>query len=525
MDILQYLLELLKTRKQIGLEGLGTFYKKKTPGRYDAETHSFLPPSYALEFTTELLENTNLAEYIQTKRGISEDSAKYFISQFVAEIQQSLQSESFTLEHLGTFVTEDGKLSFNASQDINTGFDFFALPSVTAEVKPIEENVAEETSEVTIDQSTTTDEHQIEQVKVPEFDQEISKLEYTDTDVSSTDEKEVDASEAVAEENAVEIEEELPTTEDPISEVEEVPETEEAETTVPVTTNEPTETEEIKEVENLSNEVEVTTEEEEKETWNFDDEHVVSAEDINDEEFVNTPNQKIENVSAVSTTEDKKEDIRLKSTTHEWSFDTIESKTVAEDNTLIGEFDNQYVEEQYTEEKPKMPLYQKLSLALLVIAIAFVVLYFVKPEIFEDFKRDDTNPDEKIVVPIQRSNLKTQKDSLSFADSIVKNAEKVGLDVQPAKDTLVVTTSKKDAPITYTYDVIIASFATEAKAQDYIGRMKKKGFDAKISTMHGKRKNISIATYNNIDSAQKYVTKFRKQFSNPDIYAQPIKNK
>ena len=521
MDILQYLLELLKTRKQIGLEGLGTFYKKKTPGRYDAGTHSFLPPSYALEFTPELLENTKLAEYIQTKRGISEDSAKYFINQFVGEIQQSLQNGTFTLEHLGTFVSEGEKLVFNASQDINTGFDFFALPSVTAELKPIQENVVEEASNVSSDHSEVSAEHQIEQVKVPEFEQELSKIEFTETTTSGSSEKDVDGSE----ENAVLPEEDLPKVEKHTSEVEEIQATEEAETTV--TINEPKETEVIEEnekeveVENIPNEIAVTAEEE-KETWNFDDEHVVSPEDISNEETVNSPTSKVENIEPANG----KEDIKLKSTTHEWSFDTIESnKTVAEDNTLIGEFDNQYVEEEYTEEKPKMPLYQKLSLALLVIAVAFVTLYFVKPEIFENFRRDTTNPDEKIVVPIQRSNLKTQKDSLSFADSIMKNAEKVGLEVQPAKDTLVVTTSKKDVPVTYTYDVIIASFATEAKAQDYIGRMKKKGFDAKISTMHGKRKNISIATYNNIDSAQKYVIKFRKQFNNKDIYAQPIKNK
>lgn len=502
MEILQYLLELLKTSKQIGLEGLGTFYKKKTPGRYDAATHSFLPPSYALEFTTEVLEKTNLAAYIHHKRGISEDSANYFISQFVTELQKSLQNGTLTLEHLGTFKSEDGKLTFNPSQDINTGFDFFALPSVNAEIKPTQEKVIDEPADVAIVTPVITDEHQIEQVKVPEFEQEIGKLEFTAAENSPIDE-EITA--VAPQENDVASDEELSVAEENTAK----PELEDI-TDVPA---EPVEETTAVEAESVT--------EDEKETWNFDDEQVVSNNDTKSEEVVsNTPV-----ATPTNTDENKPEDIKLKSTTQEWSFDTIERKPEPEENILHSEFDNQYIEEEHAEAKHKMPLYQKLSLALLVIAVAFVVLYFAKPEIFENFRRDTTNPNDKIVVPIQRSNLKTQKDSLSFADSIMKNAEKVGLDVQPAKDTLVVTTSKKETPITYTYDIIIASFATEGKAQAYIDRMKKKGFDAKVSTMHGKRKNISIATYNNIDSAQKYVIKFRKQFNNLDIYAQPIKNK
>ncbi|WP_461486580.1 SPOR domain-containing protein, partial [Pedobacter sp.] len=190
---------------------------------------------------------------------------------------------------------------------------------------------------------------------------------------------------------------------------------------------------------------------------------------------------------------------------------------------LIGEFDHS--EEVYEEEEtPKMPLYQKLSLGLLVLMVVFGVLYFVKPDIFESFRRSTSSSNEKMAVPIQRSNLKTQQDSLSFADSIMQSAEKAGLDVHPAKDTLKVSTSMSEVKPIITYDVIIASFATETKANEYVNRMKKKGFDAKISAMHGSRKNISIATYNNVDSAEKHLAKFRKQFKNSEIYIQKIKN-
>ncbi|WP_448635674.1 HU domain-containing protein [Pedobacter panaciterrae] len=67
MDILSYLTELIKTRKEVGISGLGTFYKKKSPGRYDVETHSFLPPSYTLAFAEENRESQSLIAYISKK--------------------------------------------------------------------------------------------------------------------------------------------------------------------------------------------------------------------------------------------------------------------------------------------------------------------------------------------------------------------------------------------------------------------------------------------------------------------------
>lgn len=513
MDILQYLIALLKTRKQIGVEGLGTFYKKKTPGRYDAESHSFLPPSYALEFTTEQLENTALSEYIQNKRGISADSAQYFINQFVTEVQQSLTNGTYELANLGTLQKVDDQLAFTPSQDINTGFDFFALPPVTATIP----QASIEETEALSKPDTVAEHSQIEQVQVPEFEQEINKLGFTET-AATTEEESANTEEDLTEEEPVEhTNEQKQATE----EVENLGSDNQEAAPISVTEQEPPAPETFEEVTSVdtNNEVE---HEEDQDTWNFEKDNVISEEDLNTEEIFT---EKEADTQITFTEEEKPKDFKLNSTTQEWSFDTIDSKTKQEENVLIEDFDREEIEEQAPVEQTKMPFYQKLLLGLLIVAIALVILYFVRPTVFESFKKDNTNPNDKIAVPIERSNLKTQKDSLSFADSIMKNADKVGLEVEKAKDTLKVTASKTEVPTTYTYDVIIASFATDAKAQAYISRMKSKGFDAKISTMHGKRKNISIATYNHIDSAQKYVAKFRKQFNNKDIYAQPIKNK
>ena len=598
MDILQYLIELLKTRKQIGIEGLGTFYKKKTPGRYDAETHSFLPPSYALEFSSDVLEHTNLSQYIQTKRGISEDSAKYFISQFVAEIHKGLQNGEYVFENLGTLQHTGSQLVFTPNQDINIGFDFFALPTVTANVQRVEPTAT--ASEVAHTNDTSQiQEPSIEHVKVPEFDHEMARLgdeaateatqpidnieptppkeiqkeaklqetseQLLADEVDANDEETIAESQEVPESNTDSIENNEATNAEVREEIAEVgpqelsektetpaesdefvkEEVAEAKTrTVDTTTssiesNEPTDEEVFEEIAEVNTENPTGESEEEQEVgeiWSFEGENVISDNDVYEEEEA----EQIEEIGHTETENtagydndfiprndfrtEKEDDFKLTSTTQEWDFDNVRSR-VSEENTLIGEYDNDELEEPIEEERRTMPLYQKVSIGLLILALVVAIVYFVKPELFQNFVKSGVNPNEKMVLPMERSNLQTQKDSLDFADSIMQTAEKVGLDVQPAKDTLKVTTQKSEVKPLVTYDIIAAAFARESEVEEYIAYMKKQGFEAKIAKMPGKLyKKISIASYNNIDSAQKYVVKFRKQFKNPKMYVQPIKN-
>ena len=79
MDILSYLDELIKTRKAVGIPGLGSFYKKKSPGRYDAASHSFVPPTYVLEFTTDVKEEKLLRDFVSKNAHVDPDAAVYHI--------------------------------------------------------------------------------------------------------------------------------------------------------------------------------------------------------------------------------------------------------------------------------------------------------------------------------------------------------------------------------------------------------------------------------------------------------------
>jgi len=115
MEISSYLAELIRTRKEVSVSGLGTFFKKKSPGRYDVKSHSFLPPTYTLDFTTEVKEDTGLADYISSKKNISTDSATYYVEQFSEHVRNQLsEQEHAVLPDLGSLTISSGLVVFKA---------------------------------------------------------------------------------------------------------------------------------------------------------------------------------------------------------------------------------------------------------------------------------------------------------------------------------------------------------------------------------------------------------------------------
>ncbi len=415
MDILQYLVALLKDNKHIGVEGLGTFIKHKKPGRYDAATHSFLPPTYVLNFTTDVLENSNLVNYIQNKRGVSEDTAKYFVSQFVEQFQKDVNEAEQKVEDLGTFSLVNGQLTFKADDNVNTGFDFFALPPVNAE------NI-EQAAETFI-----TDEH-VEQVKAPDFEQEIARVAHNEQKV--------------------------------------------------VVDQEP-----------------------------------IDAERVEDDATLNKVFEEITDVHVSNPTNQAP------------VVDEVEEQSVPVQQIIAEKIQaNEYqgTQEEIEEERKSSGAFWKISITLLVLLAIAATVYFLKPDWFNAQQQPSTT--DTLTSTLKRDGLVTQADSLDFADSVMAEAHKVGLDVKPAKDTLKVTTTTKPLP-PVTYDIIGAAFAKLSEADEYITIMKAKGFDAKIAKMPGKiYKKISIASYDNIDSAQKYISIYKQQLNNPKIYIQTIKN-
>lgn len=139
MDVKSYLLELIATQKIIGINYFGTLFKKKIPGRYDSETHSFLPPKYEVDFSTELREDETLAKFISEKQNIAIESSNYYINEFVENIQAQLADhQQADFSPFGKLKLIDDQIVFEPSKKFEISFDFYGLPHVAAK---IEENL------------------------------------------------------------------------------------------------------------------------------------------------------------------------------------------------------------------------------------------------------------------------------------------------------------------------------------------------------------------------------------------------
>ncbi len=537
MDILQYLIELLKIRKEIGIEGLGTLYKKKTPGRYDAETHSFLPPSHVLSFRNEVSEHVHLVQYIQRKRSISEESASYFITGFVEEVNKALAKDgNYTLDNLGDFTLSNGELYFTPTQEINIGFDFFALPTVAASLPNMEEKKEESADEeqkpdTEILELPTTlpilDEEPIAETR--QVDEAEAFVE-TKTPVTSEEEPAVDLpvqAEAVELHDGTSVVKETQPQDEHLEDV----------NSEISTDNNAKEDEVVNEIadvntspvhpENIVPEGEQPQEvvDDVSEVWAFDDKDVISENDIAEEKF-EAQNNSAKQGSKDLKGHEKKSDskIRITTATNDWDFD----KTAVDD--LDDERESFYdpnAKAINVDTKKTSPWYQKLIIGIFILAAILFAAYLYNPNLFNGFTRDNNaNPNQKLTVPVDNSILKTQQDSLSFADSIMQSAEQAGLKVEPAKDTLKVTAKAKPLNVT-TYEIIGAALATKAEVTQYIATMKRNGFDAKVAeNMPGKiYRKISIASYTNRDSATNELKKLRVRLKNPDLYIFEDKNK
>jgi len=196
MDILSYLLALLQQRKEVGITGLGTFYKKKYPGRYDKEKQTFLPPGYTLQFSTEVTEEEALVNFISTKTDITNEDARNQIARFVEEVNQKLELDhEAELQNIGRlFFTEQG-VDFEPVKDMNYGSEFYGLPSlaetVVTETKTVlpqdEEEVYDEIAEAPIASSPFENKSYqapiIENIELDEVkDDLINTLKHTETD-------------------------------------------------------------------------------------------------------------------------------------------------------------------------------------------------------------------------------------------------------------------------------------------------------------------------------------------------------
>ncbi|CAH0317931.1 hypothetical protein SRABI27_05105 [Pedobacter sp. Bi27] len=585
MDILSYLLELLQQRKEVGITGLGTFYKKKYPGRYDKEKQTFLPPGYTLQFSAEVTEENALANFISAKTNISDDDARNHIAQFVEEVNQKLELDhEAELQNTGRlFFTEQG-LGFEPVKNMNYGSEFYGLPSlaetVIEEIKTDlpqqEEEVYDEIAEAPVVPSPFENKsYQAPVIENVELDEVKDDLKNTLKHSETPSEEIIEAPEFIKEQH-----EEHPNRfgHTPESEVEniaaehqaiETPESAEAQDEANTAENTPKE-----EVENTNAEaVEVP-------------ESVVAQHEEHPDRFGHTPESEAENIAveqpAIETPESddvRDEVIATENTPAPEEINTVEvPETVIPQNepssrfslrseteepktyiNLEDEAKNEepvieapaFIKEQHAahpnrfghdpiehgdETQQGMSTWLMITIAVLALVIIAAITYLVKPELFTGGTAQAVKPAQviadspKVVV----DTLKAKQDSIAKTDSILK-ANQVQKKADTAKKVAVKPVAKpatetpkenKVVPNTgpSTFDVIAASYKTVAGAEKYIAIVKARGLNAKIANMAGPWKKVSIASFKTQKEAEEQKDILQKKLKGKGFYVQQIFN-
>lgn len=470
MDILSYLTTLIKTHKEVGIPGLGTIYKRKSPGRYDVDTHSFLPPSYTLGFTSDLKEQVLLTDLISKKRNISVDAATYFVEQFAQHTLDELSThQESDFGELGTFSTASGSLTFIPKQESNLGFDFYGLPTLKAapdsdKFEIEEEESAAQTEELTVD------------VPATQVTEEQLELENNNADLGDGTEN-IDTEDLPSDEILLS---HLDSTELPLEEQKEENHQVQAEETEQLNDEQPV-YEEIAEV-------------------------IVPIEIagkplppvIETEERLNEPEEPV----------------------------TILEKAEPEGS---GHFALDYSDQQ----KSGIPLYLKIIIGIVGLAILTGVIYMAKPELFNRILKQPANaPVVKADTTLAKHHEQLIADSLARVDSIRRSNEKAIIAADSAKDSLatknvVPVQAKPIATPTeheISYEIIAASLLNQKEADNFLADMKRKGIPAKVADMPGRRVKISIGSFADEETAKKELEILKKTTKIPGIYIYKVRH-
>lgn len=554
MDILSYLSELIQTRKAVGVSGLGTVYKKKLPGRYDAETHSFVPPSYTIDFTPEVKEEIILAEFISKKRNVSIDTANYFIDEFSTGILQQLNNQQHAdFGELGKLYKADDEFRFEPAEKLNYGFDFYGLPVVKAEQEPSAEEIMPETPSVEENQSNS--EEEIVPAVVPVEEEDEAPAE----EIPGTSEEETPATseEALPFETPVVPDQiETPEEEVTLAEEEDKAPAEEVPVIIPIETvvphvEEPVvpEEKEVTPVQEITpvQEDQLITPAEVPATHT--EEPVTPSETTTapvvtpvQEPIIETVVPHQENFIPERPDQPRKDEKQLRAEIEALNFyrskSPVAKATITEqeeviwnikDNTKTTEpapFYNKN-EEIYNpeeeEEQPKTtPLYLKIILGILILVIMMIVAYIVKPEWFSGILANSPFATPKTEVPVKRPIQERYKsDSITALADTIKTTTNVtpSAPATAKKDSVAKKAIASARDTAVVYEIIGASMHDQKEADRFIELMKRSGITAKVVTnMSGKRLKMSIATLKDEESAKLELEKLSKKLKIPGIY-------
>lgn len=131
MDVGFYLGELLMQQGEVKVPGLGHFSQVRMSAYYDENEALFYPPYNKVHFEPQAdLDNSELAEYLVNRKGISLASAKYFIEKYIANLRQQAIIADVPLANMGVFYTDGPELSFKPNDKVSDDSELYGYAPV-----------------------------------------------------------------------------------------------------------------------------------------------------------------------------------------------------------------------------------------------------------------------------------------------------------------------------------------------------------------------------------------------------------
>jgi len=167
MEIVKYVAELIQFHKEVGIDGFGTIYKKKSPGRYDSVSRTFLPPGSTTAFKQEVTESNLLINELIAKENISPAVAADAVSRFALQLIQQLNEYGHAdFSPIGRLRKANGIILLEQSTDFNPGKEFFGLPKITEPEAPVTVIPATPVIPVTIPVSAVVEEDSSKEAEI-----------------------------------------------------------------------------------------------------------------------------------------------------------------------------------------------------------------------------------------------------------------------------------------------------------------------------------------------------------------------
>jgi len=167
MEIVKYVAELIQFHKEVGIDGFGTIYKKKSPGRYDSVSRTFLPPGSTTAFKQEVTESNLLINELIAKENSSPAVAADAVSRFALQLIQQLNEYGHAdFSPIGRLRKANGIILLEQSTDFNPGKEFFGLPKITEPEAPVTVIPATPVIPVTIPVSAVVEEETSKEAEI-----------------------------------------------------------------------------------------------------------------------------------------------------------------------------------------------------------------------------------------------------------------------------------------------------------------------------------------------------------------------